>query len=149
GGLTAAGDDNILEWYSGTRTNMTVAGNYIGIGIDGITRFTNSWPVFSGVNSTSTVQFGSDGDGVSDDIEGNVIAMNYPFDVLFPTPTTLPVQIFGRPDAGARLSLRGNKLIGNNIPPYSYADGTGFRLGPLTNYFAPFMETNQIIPVLS
>src|SRR5262249_53551509 len=109
GGVTAAGDDNILEWYGGTRTNTVIAGNYIGLGIDGNTRFTNAMKVFNGFNASSTVQFGSDGDGVSDAIEGNVISMNYPFDVLYPTPTTVAAPIFGNLSTGARVSLRGNK----------------------------------------
>jgi hypothetical protein len=57
--------------------------------------------------------------------------------------------IFGNLSTGARVSLRGNRLIGNNIPPFSYAVGSGLQLVALTNYFAPFIETNQIIPEIS
>jgi hypothetical protein len=149
GGLTAANDANILEWYGGTRSNTIVAGNYIGLAVDGVTRFTNSMKVFNGFNSSSTVQFGSDFDGVSDAVEGNVIAMNYPFDVLYPNPVSVAPPIFGNLSTGARVSLRGNRLIGNNIPPFSYAVGSGLQLVALTNYFAPFIETNQIIPEIS
>jgi hypothetical protein len=40
-------------------------------------------------------------------------------------------------------------LIGNNIPPYSFATGQGNRLRAFTNYFAPYLLTNgAIIPAL-
>ncbi len=150
GGLTAADDDQILEWYGGNRTNMVIAGNYFGVGADGVTRFTNSLKVLGGFNNTTTAQFGSDFDGVSDDIEGNVIFMNNPFADLFPTPTIVGEPIFATLDVGARASFRGNKWVNNNLVPYSYADGGGFRLTSFMNYSAPYMSTSgDIIPVLS
>src|SRR5207247_10639296 len=60
GGVTAANDNQILEWYSGNRTNMIVAGNYFGVGADGVTRFTNSVKVLGGFDSTTSARFGSD-----------------------------------------------------------------------------------------
>jgi hypothetical protein len=73
--------------------------------------------------------------------------MNYPFDTLFPTPSpTAPPPGFVDLGPGARLSLRGNVLMGNNIPPYSFEN----RLVQFTNYFAPYLwTTNAIIPALS
>ena len=65
--------EEVDEWYGGGRTNMVIAGNYFGMAVDGITRFTNSMKLFGGFNSSTTVRIGSDFDGVSDDIEGNVI----------------------------------------------------------------------------
>ena len=52
GGITWAYDRAIVEWYGGTRTNMVVAGNYFGMGVDGATRFTNSLRVFGGIFRT-------------------------------------------------------------------------------------------------
>jgi len=41
-------------------------------------------------------------------------------------------------------------MIGANIPPFSFADGTGVRLPGFTNYYANFLwTTNAIIPGLS
>jgi hypothetical protein len=148
GGVTAADDHQIVEWYGGSRTNMVIAGNYFGMAVDGATRFTNSMKLFGGFNSSTTVRIGSDFDGVSDDIEGNVIAMNYPFDLLFPTDLGHAPPIFADLAAGARVSLRGNRLIGNNILPFSYADNYGDRLTAFTNYYAGFVQTSQIIPAL-
>jgi len=44
GGVIDADDHRILEWYGGTRTNNIVAGNYIGLAVDGKTVFTNGGP---------------------------------------------------------------------------------------------------------
>lgn len=150
GGVTFANDHQLLEWYSSnTRTNIVIAGNYFGIGVDGATRFANSMKVYSDLVAASTMRIGSDFDGVSDDLEGNFIAMNYPFDILFPAPGSSGPPPFGNINRG-RVSLRGNRLIGNNIPPFSFADGFGDRLAAFTNYSAPFMwTTNEIIPALS
>lgn len=150
GGVTFANDHQLLEWYSSNmRTNIVVAGNYFGVGVDGTTRFVNSMKVYNDLVAASTMRIGSDLDGVSDDLEANFIAMNYPFDVLFPAPGSPGPPPFGNINRG-RVSLRGNRLIGNNIPPFSFADGFGDRLAVFTNYSAPFMwTTNEIIPALS
>src|SRR5262249_46940768 len=74
----------------------------------------------------------------------------YEFSALYPTPPGSSVPLFMGLDAGERVSLRGNVLIGCNIPPYSYADNFGDRLVNLTNISAPFMSTNgSVIPSLS
>jgi hypothetical protein len=150
GGVTAANGRQLLQWYSSlTRTNITIAGNYFGIGVDGVTRFNNSMKLFSDLVAASSVRIGSDFDGVSDDLEANFISMNYPFEVLYPIPQQTSPPVFGNVNRG-RVSLRGNRLIGNNIPPFSYADGHNDRLLTFTNYFAPFLwTTNEIIPSLS
>jgi len=145
--------DHIIEFYGGgTRTNIIIAGNYIGVAIDGKTFFTNACRLINGWGSTAQVQIGSDFDGVSDDIEANVIANNHPFNVFYPDPyygLVTPPDFAGL-DAGERVSLRGNVLINNHSPPYSYANNTGLKLAGLTNYYAPYMEiTNEfVIPSL-
>lgn len=153
GGVTAAGDKELLEWYSSnTRTNIVIAGNYFGVGVDGATRFTNSMKLFNDLAAAASVRIGSDFDGVSDDLEANFISMNYPFDTLFPTPgveSSPGPPAFGNMSR-ARVSLRGNRLIGNNSPPFSFADGFGDKLSVFTNAFTPFIwTTNAIIPALS
>src|SRR4030095_1471703 len=104
--------------------------NYVGVAIDG-SYFPNSTRLLNGLNNAGSVRVGSDFDGVSDAIEGNVIAANHPFSELFPPPVagSLPQEFMGvdvAADLSAeRISLRGNTLINNNIPPLSYANGLG------------------------
>jgi len=64
-----------LEVYT-AGTNMVVAGNYFGVGIDGVTQAplsTNDVQDFMAVPGTASVRIGSNGDGISDDLEGNLI----------------------------------------------------------------------------
>ena len=64
-----------IEVYT-AGTNVVVAGNYFGVGVDGVTRAplsTNEVQNFMAVPGTASVRIGSDGDGVSDDLEGNLI----------------------------------------------------------------------------
>src|SRR5262249_3099792 len=120
---------------------------YFGVGVDGVTRFTNTSVLVNNISSNSTARIGSDFDGVSDDLEGNLISMNYPFESL--TFSAMGPPSFCSLNVGARVSLRGNQLIGNNIPVYSFANGLGTRLKAFTNYFAPYLQTNDpIIPAL-
>jgi len=143
---------HIIEFYGGTRTNILIAGNYVGVGVDGRTFFTNVTRLINGLGNGSSVQIGSDFDGVSDDVEANVIANNHPFDVFFPDPYyggVTPPDFAGL-DAGECASLRGNVLINNNSPPFSYADNTGFKLEAFTNYCARYMDTNvPVVPMLN
>src|SRR6185436_11981047 len=64
-----------IEFYS-AGTNVVIAGNYIGVGIDGVTAgpvTTNGAPNFLSLPGNASVRIGSNGDGVSDDLEGNLI----------------------------------------------------------------------------
>ena len=73
--------------------HMKVAGNYFGVAVDGITRWTNSsTPIRIGNRPTCPTNniFGSDFDGVSDAIEANVICNNWPLDYWFQNQTTEP-----------------------------------------------------------
>ena len=139
----------MMDLYSSPQTNIVIAGNWFGLAVDGVKRFTNNMAVVDGFNGQSTARIGSDFDGVSDALEANVIAMNYPFDVLFPNPAGVVPENLLILSTGARVSFRGNRLLGENIAPFSYAIGSGNRLLAFTNFYAPFLETNQIIPVLS
>jgi hypothetical protein len=136
GGATIA-HEGLLEWYSGTQTNNVIAGNYFGVAVDGVTRFANSMRLMTDSPAAASFRIGSDFDGVSDELEANFIAMSD------------PPQIFGDLKLG-RISLRGNRLVNNNIAPFSYADGNGDRLVLFTNYEAPFSwTTNLIVPSLA
>ena len=148
----------------GHGTNCVLAGNYFGVAVDGLTRFTNSLVLVQswGGGSSSqaaTVRFGSDFDGVSDALEANLVYNNYPFAATYPNPSgSTPPTVFdgtGTPyfgglNAGVQLSFRGNVTVGNDLLPFKYANGQGTMLTAFTNYEAPYMITSgSIIPVVN
>jgi hypothetical protein len=100
------------------RTLNKIAGNYYGIGVDGVTRFTNGVPFFNGsAVADSQYWIGSDFDGVSDDIEGNVIYGNFPAGLFYSTPyfNAPALGFFDQPGNTALYSVRGNTMV-NNFP---------------------------------
>jgi len=150
GGVASSSWANLYLWSSHS-TNIVMAGNWYGVGVDGVTRFTNSSVIIHGVPGTAAVRFGSDFDGTSDALEGNVVFNNTPFSVLYPTPDPIASAepVFFNVSAGARISMRGNKLVNNGLVPYLWVDGSNGRLGGFTNYEAPYMSTNvALIPGL-
>ena len=153
GGVTVTvgngSDHQLFQWYNGLKTNNIIAGNYFGLATDGVTRFTNSHQLLVGATSGSTFRIGSDFDGVSDDLEANVIAMNYPFDTLFPVPGATNPPSFADLKTGSSVSLRGNTLIGNNTAPYTWANGQSGLFSGMINYYIQFIDINNVIPVLS
>ncbi len=152
GGVNSPNWANTYLW-SDNATNFVVAGNWYGVAVDGVTRFTNSSVVLHGVPGTAQLRFGSDFDGQSDALEGNVVFNNNPFATEFPSPNpSSAVPPFFTLSAGARVSLRGNELVNNNSVPFSYANGANGGAGGLANYFAPYIDataTNGNFPVLS
>ena len=119
--------------------NSKISGNYFGVGVDGVTRFTNSSSFLRLSDRplpATNVIVGADFDGVSDSLEGNVIFNNWPLDFWFVDPVTQPaVNAQGQvnwnqtgavpdtlnPDAlGSRntIAWRGNKMV-NCGPIYS------------------------------
>ncbi len=132
------GYDHNIEFYGqNPGTNIIVAGNYIGVGIDGATRFTNGVPALNAAGGAAEYRFGSDLDGVSDDLEANRVANNWPADLFPPsdfgiTPENL--NFFDELSAGARVSARGNILINNfPFPGSPLRNGGAF----LTDYYTP------------
>lgn len=151
------GYDHTLEFYgNNNRTNIVVAGNYIGIGIDKQTRFTNGVPALNAAGSAAEFRFGSDMDGVSDGVEGNVVANNWPASD-FPATDLFNkypdgINFFDELNLTAILSARGNELI-NNLPfPVSptKTDG-GVQGGWITNYYTKVLldATQGVTPVLN
>jgi hypothetical protein len=141
------GGANMINFYSSPQTNITIAGNWFGTAVDGLTRFTNTATIVDGFGSQATVQFGSDFDGVSDALEANVVINNYPFATEFPDLAVAAEPIVFSIDPGARVSLRGNKMVNNGQVPFLFANGSGNLLNNFTNYEAAYMSTNgDIIP---
>lgn len=149
-GTGEAAYSHIIEFYGGgPRTNIVIAGNYIGVAVDGTTMLTNGTRLKNGWGNGAQVRIGSNFDGISDDLEGNVIANNHPFpELFFDFFTDVPPDFMGA-DPGEIISVRGNTLINNNLAPYSYADHFGTRANFLS-YAAPYMDTSgSLIPVLA
>ena len=148
GVLTEAlgGYDHNIEFYSQTPgTNIVVAGNYFGLGVDGTTRFTNGVPALNAAGDFAQFRFGSDFDGVSDALEGNVVYNNWPTEMF---PTDGSESFFDELKTGAILGARGNVMV-NNFP---------FPVNPLSNgglfwtdyYTKALVDTFAgLVPVLS
>ncbi len=83
--------DSDMEFYTDA-TNVTIAGNYFGVGVDGLTAqpaFTTETPFLIG-GANGQFRVGSNGDGVSDDLEGNLI-VNILGDRIVDTGNGVPV----------------------------------------------------------
>jgi hypothetical protein len=117
------GYNHSIEFYGNSSgASVIVAGNYIGMGIDGQTRFTNGVPILNAGGNAADYQVGSNMDGVSDDIEGNVFANNWPFsffsgDILNADASSL--GFFDSLSLNGFVSARGNTLIDNFSFPVS------------------------------
>lgn len=150
--LEMNGFQDLIHFYSlgSEGTNIVVAGNYFGIGIDGKTKFTNGVPILNGAGDQAQYRVGSNLDGVSDALEGNLAANNYPPEV-FPAADfqELPeaLSFFSQPNPGASFSLRGNSLINNfPFPASPLRDGGVF----LLNYYSRALtDPSKPVPVLS
>ncbi len=111
------GYSHSLEFYGNNPgTNIVIAGNYIGVGINGTTRFTNGVPVLNASGSASTYQLGSNVDGISDSLEGNIVANNWPFEFLSTLVTAADpasLSFFDDLSSTGFISVRGNSFINN------------------------------------
>lgn len=145
------GYDHTIEFYGQSPgSGIIVAGNYIGIGIDGSTRFTNAVPALNAAGGAAKFRFGSDLNGVSDGVEGNVVANNWPADLYPPDSFTqrgASLNFFDELSGSGTVSARGNTLI-NNFPfPASPLKTAG---AFLKTYYARAIETpaDGVTPVL-
>ncbi len=149
------GYNHSIEFYgSASGASVIVAGNYIGMGVDGVTRFTNGVPVLNAGGSGAVYQVGSNLDGVSDALEGNVFANNWPFiffsaDILNADPSKL--DFFDSLSLNGFVSARGNTLIDNYPFPVSpFATDSG-NLGIFwEDFYANVMATttNGVVPII-
>ncbi len=140
------GYTHVIEFYGnntvingtnyGPGTNIIVAGNYFGVGIDGSTRFTTGVPALDG--TSSQVRF-----------ENNVVFNNYPTNIFDPALAATR-GFFDGINAGNIISARGNKLV-NNYPFPTHPQKSG---GFFTNYYnkallVPTDANSDVYPVLS
>lgn len=113
------GYDHNIEFYGQTPgTNIIVAGNYVGLAVDGATRFTNGVPALNAGGGSAEYRFGSNLDGVSDDLEANVVYNNWPPDLFPPSEfasNPAGLNFFDELSPTGRVGARGNILV-NNFP---------------------------------
>jgi len=95
--IDGSGGGQVFEIW-GASMNMTIMGNYIGVGIDGATPLANKR--FLRAASGTTVQIGSNGDGNNDAIEANIIANHFAYLFRFGGPL-------------AAITFRANSFLGN------------------------------------
>lgn len=129
--------DHDIEFYSAAN-NVVIAGNYFGVGVDGTTTqpaLMSAMPDFAELPGSGSVRVGSNGDGVSDDLEGNLIA-------------AMPGSRFVVAGAGLPIVARRNKLVGNSFAAFPFADGDNSR--PYETYYAEALVNSSAgtIPVL-
>ena len=147
------GYDHSLEFYGQTPgTNIVVAGNYIGVGVDGVTRFNNSVAPLNAAGAAAQYRFGSDMDGVSDDVEGNVVYNNWPESSVADAIRSF----FDELNETGIVSVRGNRLVNNYTPPVNplksgVRNGESVVGGFMTNYYSRVMANADIgvVPELS
>ena len=147
------GYDHSLEFYSPSPgTNIVIAGNLIGVGIDGQTRFTNAVPALNAAGAAAVFRFGSNLDGVSDALEGNLVFNQWP-ETLFGADYLLPVlpaslNFFDELATGGFVSARGNRFVNNLAFPASPLRDGGFFLG---NYYAKALAdpAQGVVPTLT
>ncbi|MEN9675108.1 MAG: hypothetical protein RIS76_1004, partial [Verrucomicrobiota bacterium] len=130
--------DTLTEFYSNAE-NLRVSGNYYGVGVDGTTTAPavsseGDQPNFISLPGNATSLIGSNLDGVSDSLEGNLI-FGVPGSQLVSAGISVPVL------------ARGNTLLGNLFTGFPFEDGNNGR--NYETYYAPVVTTPaQPSPVL-
>jgi hypothetical protein len=145
-GLSDANERNIfahsiyghdIEFYS-SASNIVIAGNFFGVGVDGTTTqaaLLSATPDFAELPGSGSVRVGSNGDGVSDDLEGNLIV-------------NMLGSRFVVAGASVPLVARRNKLVNNSFTAFPFADGDSSRA--YETYYADALMNSVAgtIPVL-
>lgn len=132
------GYSHSLEFYGNNPgTNIVIAGNYIGVGIDGTTRFTNGVPILNASGAAAAYQVGSNLDGISDSLEGNRFANNWPFEFFSSLVTAADpasLSFFDDLSPTGFISVRGNSFINNfsfPLDPLKVDGASGFAVETL------------------
>jgi hypothetical protein len=119
--------DHDIEFYSSAK-RAVVAGNYFGVAIDGVTPgpvSTNFAPDLIELPGSASIRIGSNGDGVSDSLEGN-LAVNSPGSRFCAAGNSVPIV------------SRGNVTKNCNFTgtPFGVPDSSG---RTYTGYYGPYV----------
>lgn len=130
--------DHLIEFYSDARS-LTIAGNYFGVGVDGTTVAPASTikpdPDLIEVPGNAGVVIGTNGDGKSDALEGNLVV-------------GLSGDSFFVGGATTLLAARGNTLSGNGFDSFPFPDGSGGR-NYETYYADVLVDPTQPLPTVT
>ena len=112
--------DTLTEFYSSVAENLRISGNYYGVGANGTSKAPpvspeSDQPNFVSLPGNSTVLIGSNRDGVSDDLEGNLI-YGVPGGLFVNAGPTVPIV------------ARANTMSGNQFDGFPFADGSNQRV---------------------
>jgi hypothetical protein len=142
-----------LEIYT-AGTNIVVAGNYFGVGVDGVTPSpvsTNAAPIFErfiALPGTASARIGSNGDGVSDDLEGNRIVNGRGTQLVPLNPSVPVVQRNNRLENCTYTSLVND---GSLVAPVMNAISNNIVSGTLTapsgEYTTAFIDLYLVDPI--
>jgi hypothetical protein len=152
---TAVTQPAVLDMYNTSVKTYIIAGNRFGVDIHG-----NPFPNCSynisnfQLNQGSQVRFGSDFNGVSDDLEANTVYNNNPDPGLGGAPSSIREAMNNLPNAitNAWFSMRGNVMV-NDYPPFNPDDPTASRFVNWWSNFVAYAADPSIpdasIPVVS
>ena len=130
--------DHHGEFYSSS-VDAVLAGNYFGVGVDGVTPSpvsTNGAPDFVEFGGgQGQVRIGSNGDGVSDDLEGNLIV-------------NVSGAMFIKANSATPVVSRGNRMVNCGVAAVPFANGNNG--AQYTTYYAPYLAdaSQGVAPVL-
>jgi hypothetical protein len=133
--------DRTVEFWGASATNVVIAGNYFGVGVDGHTLApvsTNAAPDFMLHESQGSSRIGSNGDGVSDSLEDNLF-FNIPGAKFLDVPA---------PQVGGNFSkvvVRGNRFSGCHFPAIPFADAA---VNYIAYYSTVVADSTLAVPVL-
>ncbi len=130
----------IIEFW-GNATNVVVAGNYFGVGVDGHTQApvpTNASPDFVQIESGGSIRIGSNGDGRSDTLEGNL---------FYNLPGAKFVDATGTQsgDAITKIVVRRNQFSHCNFAGIPFADSA---VSYASYYSSVVTDATAAVPVL-
>lgn len=129
--------DHLIEFYSNA-TNVVIAGNHFGVGVDGTTTApvpTSRVPNLIEGPGAGSFRIGLNNDGVADSLEGNLISK-------------VPGSSFVIAGASVPIVARRNTMVGNQFVGFPFTDGANSR--PFETYYAPWVaNVADIVPVLT
>ncbi len=120
-GNILSGNDGGGVWVIGIGTDHNaIAGNHIGVDATGLQPLGNQWHGIKVASGAQFTRIGTNGDGVSDAFERNIISANTDYGVLFQHGGTANNQVAGN---FIGTDITGNVALGNGLTGVGIATG--------------------------